>query len=67
MAKAPSASRPCTLAPAGWPQALQPIERVFILACAVESRGVQRGTVASEKKPRVRAPLSCMSDAYFSI
>ena len=54
MAKAPSAPRPCTLVPAGWPRALQPIDvfKCVLLACAVESRGVQRGTVAREPPKR---------------
>ena len=45
----------------------------YLSACIYrgESRGIKRGTVARESlrkiKPRVREPLSCMSDAYFSV
>ena len=69
MAKRPSAPRPCTLAPAGRPRALQPIdvfERV-LLACAV-GRAVVFSvalTVArehpkrSENSASVRAGAEC--------
>ena len=66
--------RPCTLAVAGSPRAFQPIdvfERVSFGMCHAESHGIQRGTVARESlrkiKTRVRVPLSCMLDEYFSV
>ena len=60
MAKRPSAPKPCTLAPAGGPRALQPIE--LFKHCG-ESCGVQRGTVAREP-PKNKAKSESAIELY---